>query len=182
MWCEGSIMVHLAISPSFYTGYSVAQYGTIWHNMAQYGTVAWYMSTALGVLWRVTCSWGPGQTNAGAKSIFRCEENLNAPRRWWAPSPSSDLLSLSENQTEDNTPPPDIPVLWFKAYTIEDLDKMCWTFAPYGRLRRTLGPCMASCIWYLFVFVFLVTGISLDHMVGRVRGLGPIMVTCSILL
>ena len=36
VWCEGSIMVHLAISPSFYTGYSVAQYGTMWHNMAQY--------------------------------------------------------------------------------------------------------------------------------------------------
>ena len=77
---------------------------------------------------------------------------------------------------------PGIQVLWFKAYDIEDLDKMCWTFAPYGGLRRSPGPFMASCIGYLFVFVFLVTGISLDHMVDWVRGLGPIMVTCSILL
>ena len=68
-----------------------ATQSTVWHA----GVVHHYI--ALGLLWRVTCSWGPGQTNAGAKSIFRCEENLNAPRRWWAPSSSSVLSILAEN-------------------------------------------------------------------------------------
>ena len=49
-------------------------------------------------------------------------------------------------------------------------DNMCQTFAPYGRLTRRPGPFMASCLWHLFVFVFLVAGISPpDHMVGWVQ-------------
>ena len=68
----------------------VAQYGTVWNNMVRYGTVH-HCGFGPLLLWRVTCSCGLGQTNAGAKSIFRCEENLNAARRWWATSPSSDL-------------------------------------------------------------------------------------------
>ena len=141
-----------------------ATQSTLWHA----GVVHHYI--ALGLLWRVTCSWGPGQTNAGAKSIFRCEENLNAPRRWWAPSSSSVLSILAENLWGE------IHKLTSECYgsmpwILRMEDNMCWTFPPYGLwLRRRLYPFRASCIWDLFVFVFLVTGISLDHMVGRVRG------------
>ena len=64
------------------------------------------------LLWRVTCGCGPGRTNAGAKSIFRCEENLNAARRWWGPSPSLDLRFFSWKSETDIQ-------IWCKAWNIK---------------------------------------------------------------
>ena len=142
----------------------VAQYGTVWNNMVQYGTVH-HCGFGPLLLWRVTCSCGPGQTNTGAKSIFRCEENLNAARRWWATSPSSDLWFFFWKPDNGN------PQLTFKYGSKPRIStiEMAICAGPLHHMVNWEGPFMASCIWYLFVFVFLVTGISLDHMVGWVQ-------------
>lgn len=140
----------------------VAQYGTVWNNMVRYGTVH-HCGFGPLLLWRVTCSCGPGQTNAGAKSIFRCEENLNAARRWWATSPSSDLWFFfwkpdNGNPNWHSNMVQSLEYWGSRWQYVLDLCTIWWTEKVH-----------LWCIWYLFVFVFLVTGISLDHMVGWVQ-------------